>query len=807
MELASRLFKRIQARTSLSQAVVVILLAGMLVCLPIAINQAGWLEDTSIVWITGVYSALVGVLVAYLIRKPVVAVLLIVISGAVISPLVQGNLLPPFKPAYQELALVEQWLRVCIRQAIHMIADPAITIVYLPRPPILPEWQAALERLSLYAWNLQSDWPIKLMPGGRKGSQVLLGTLIRWLIWTVTGLLIWLTAHDKSPWISTFLVIGLLLLNAFYKDGGFLWLTVGTTIGLVLISSNALQQVEGRWPDRLLPYGMAGDWLIWGVVAVLVSTLVMTGSTWLTSQEFADWVDEINPRKEPEAAETASAGTASVREMSVWPVSHLLGAGPEVLDLEVMTVHLAEQSEYRLYWRGIVYNQYTGLGWIRQSYAVANPLTPLNPETLDPPDHYTFIRQTFRFDYPVSTVYAAGRPVRVSTPTVSRWVDAAGSDLVYLSTSFPIAAYEVQSWQPVATPDELRASDGKPYPEWVTRSYLGLPTDLPEHIASFAEAVTAEQETTYDKALALQQMLRSYEYTLDLDQPPTDRDVVDYYLFDLQRGYCDYSATAMVVLARTLGIPARLASGFAMGTYTPEIDAYRVVYGDTHAWPELYFPDYGWIIFEPTAAYPEPTAGLDNQNLQLPSLNSILAEMEEEQQAELAEEAEFKLALPWYVWGGPIILVGAVGQIVMMVIAIRRSRLRRMEPGRLVEALYGMILKAGQRMGIELSETRTPNEYLDALKGVLAERMKIAPRWGGDWKKRRDWLLRDVTEIFLLYTEHCYSPRTVQRSQADDVFALWPFVIRSLWQFWLVGVLYPRKLDDRRPGAALEPAG
>ncbi len=801
MELASRTFKRIQERLPLSQAVVVILLAGMLVCLPIAINEAKWLEDTSIAWIMGIYSALSGILIAYLFRRPAAAVLAIVISGTVIVPLIQGNLLPPFKPAYQELALVEQWLRVCLGRIVHMIADPDIAIVYLPHPPILPEWRAAIERLSLYVWNLQSDWPLRLTSGNRKSSQVLLGTLIRWLIWMVTGLSIWLTANDRPSWGSVFLVIGLLLLSVFFSGDGFIWLTLETTIGLMLISANTLRQIEGRWPDRLLPYGMANDWLIWGTVVVLTGTVVMTASTWLTSQEFADWVDEINPLKEPEPTGTAGASASSVRKMSVWPTSHLLGAGPEVTEMPVMTVHLEEQPEYRLYWRATVYDQYTGVGWIRQTYAVNNPVTPLNPENLDPPDHNELIRQTFRFDYPVSTVYATGRPVRVSTTTVSRWVDQAGSDLVYLYTSYPIAAYEVQSWLPVAAPEELRATAGEPYPDWVTRSYLALPANLPEHLALFAEAITAGQDTPYDKAFALQQTLRSYEYTIDLDDPPTDRDVVDYYLFDLQRGYCDYSATAMVVLARTLGIPARLASGFAMGTYDPEIDAYNVTYGDSHAWPELYFPGYGWIIFEPTAAYPEPTVGLDNENLQLPSLPSILAEIEDERQNETMEELD--LNLPWYVWGIPLIFVGAVGQIVMMVIAVRRSRLRRMEPGKMVEALYGMMLRAGQRMGLELSDTRTPYEFLEALKDVLAERMKIVPHWGGDWEKRRDWLLRDVAEIFLLYTEHCYSPRTVQRGQADDVFALWPFVIRSLWQFWLVGVLYPRKLDDLRPGAAL----
>jgi transglutaminase-like putative cysteine protease len=802
MELASRTFKRIQKLVSLSQTVAVILLAGMLVCLPIAINQAQWLKDTSIVWTMGVYSALFGILVASLFRRPAAAVLVIVISGTVIVPLIQGGLLPPVEPAYRELALVEQWMRVCLGRVVHMIADPDITIVYLPHPPGLPEWRAALERLSLYVWNLQSDWPINLTPGDRKSSQVLLGTLIRWLIWVVTGLSIWMTANDRPSWGSISLVIGLLLLSVFFSGEGFIWLTVETTIGLMLISTNTLQQIEGRWPDRLLPYGMANDWLVWGAVVVLTSTVVMTLSTWLTSQEFIDWMDEIDPLKEPETTEVTAAGTRSVRKMSVWPTSHLLGAGPEVTELPVMTVHLAEQPEYRLYWRATAYAQYTGQGWIRQAYAVNNPATPLNPEELDPPDHHVLIRQTFRFDYPVSTVYAAGRPVRVSTSTISRWVDQAGSDLVYLYASYPIAAYEVQSWQLVATPDELRATAGEPYPDWVTRNYLVLPDNLPEHLALFAEAVTTGQDTPYDKALALQQTLRSYEYTLDLEEPPTDRDVVDYYLFDLQRGYCDYSATAMVVLARTLGIPARLASGFAMGTYDPEIDVYNVTYGNSHAWPELYFPGYGWVIFEPTAAYPEPTVGPDNENLQLPSLNSVLAELEDERQSD--EEADLKLNIPWYAWGVPLILIGAVGQIVVLAVAVRRSRLRRMDPGRMVETLYGIMLRAGQRMGIELSDTRTPYEFLEALKDTLAGRMSVVPRWGGDWEKRRDWLVRDAREILLLYTEHCYSPRPVQRYQAEDVLAFWPFVIRSLWLFWLVGVLYSGKSGNRRSEAALE---
>ncbi len=108
----------------------------------------------------------------------------------------------------------------------------------------------------------------------------------------------------------------------------------------------------------------------------------------------------------------------------------------------------------------------------------------------------------------------------------------------------------------------------------------------------------------YDAAEAIQSYLRSqYKYSEDIPDPPAGAvDRVDYFLFDSKVGYCDYFASAMAVLARTQGIPARVARGYAAGSYDEEKKVYVVPVALAHSWVEIYFPVYGWQRFEPTAA-------------------------------------------------------------------------------------------------------------------------------------------------------------------------------------------------------------
>jgi hypothetical protein len=106
--------------------------------------------------------------------------------------------------------------------------------------------------------------------------------------------------------------------------------------------------------------------------------------------------------------------------------------------------------------------------------------------------------------------------------------------------------------------------------------------------------------TPYNQALAIQDYLRGLKYNRDARSPSSRGDETDVFLFIQKEGVCTDFATAMAVLLRSLGVPARLATGYLPGEYDKSISGYLVRGKDYHAWPEVYFPGYGWIEFEPT---------------------------------------------------------------------------------------------------------------------------------------------------------------------------------------------------------------
>src|SRR5207248_9880036 len=114
------------------------------------------------------------------------------------------------------------------------------------------------------------------------------------------------------------------------------------------------------------------------------------------------------------------------------------------------------------------------------------------------------------------------------------------------------------------------------------------------------QRLTQGRTDHYARALAIQDFLRTLNSSEDILAPPLGRDVVDYFLFDTKTGYCDYFASSMVVMLRTLGVPARMAAGYATGDYNQERGVWEVRESSSHSWPEVFFPRYGWIEFEPT---------------------------------------------------------------------------------------------------------------------------------------------------------------------------------------------------------------
>ncbi len=215
---------------------------------------------------------------------------------------------------------------------------------------------------------------------------------------------------------------------------------------------------------------------------------------------------------------------------------------------------------------------------------------------------------TYTVAFPASLLYLAPQPVWVEIPARADLHPGDPPDVAAFYADPPLqagATYRAGSLLTAATEVQLRAA-GTDYPPWVTERYLQLPPDITPRTRALAQAIARGRETPYDIAVAVTEYLReNIRYSPRVPDPPRGREVVDWFLFDHRRGFCTYYATAEVVLLRSLGIPARLAVGFARGEWSPQSRTYIVRERDAHAWPEVYFPGIGWVEFEPTVVQPE----------------------------------------------------------------------------------------------------------------------------------------------------------------------------------------------------------
>ena len=175
--------------------------------------------------------------------------------------------------------------------------------------------------------------------------------------------------------------------------------------------------------------------------------------------------------------------------------------------------------------------------------------------------------------------------------------------------------YTVTSSVPAVEAEQLREA-GTAYPAHILQRHTQLTQDLPERVRALAIELTETGETTYDKVLMVEGYLKSLTYDLEIEPPPYDADGVDHFLFDQQRGYSEYFASAMAVKLRSVGVPARVAVGYTTGVpFEDGKNIYAVTDSNSHAWVEVYFPGYSWVSFEPTPGAALPEAMLPGGNV------------------------------------------------------------------------------------------------------------------------------------------------------------------------------------------------
>jgi protein-glutamine gamma-glutamyltransferase len=269
------------------------------------------------------------------------------------------------------------------------------------------------------------------------------------------------------------------------------------------------------------------------------------------------------------------------------------------------------RSEEAVPYRGVVFDEYNGKGWEISTGDDAEKLTSSSPrfdlyaarktEPVQGPTRQ--VAQIYHVEKDSSNViFGAYHPETVFFPTSSIEADP------YASLRAPYAlpegsTYSVISQVPNASPEELRSA-GTRYPAEIADRYTRLPPDGLGRTRELARDLTAQTTNPYDAVAAINRHLKS-EYPYDLSIPPQreEMDAVEYFLFEERRGYCEQFASSLAVMVRSLGIPARVATGYVPGEYNPFTGLHEVRASDAHAWVEVYFPGYGWSTFDPTPGF------------------------------------------------------------------------------------------------------------------------------------------------------------------------------------------------------------
>ena len=269
-------------------------------------------------------------------------------------------------------------------------------------------------------------------------------------------------------------------------------------------------------------------------------------------------------------------------------------------------------GRYELHWRGVALADFDGHSWskpreqfpLQRQWGNSFVLPRANGMALP-----TFAASTGRENIihyhvlmePIGTnVFFLAPWARSITGNYRMMASDSGGGIYDLDAQRAISSYEAASDIAMPSAKELRAAS-KNYPGQIGSAYLRLPP-LDPRIARLASDITSSADNDYDKAEAIEQYLRTrFGYTLELPRT-TVKDPIANFLFERKEGHCEYFASAMAVMLRTVGIPSRVVNGFRSDEFNDLTSSYVVRAKDAHSWVEAYFPGYGWQTFDPTPA-------------------------------------------------------------------------------------------------------------------------------------------------------------------------------------------------------------
>ncbi len=350
-------------------------------------------------------------------------------------------------------------------------------------------------------------------------------------------------------------------------------------------------------PTRHMVYGLLA-------IAPALMLMIMAGSFLIFF-----FLPRVSSRYLSAYTPTSDVSTGFTDRVQLGRIGQIQQSSAVVMHIEIQN---DLQGAYDLKWRGVALSAFDGRVWsnsydqtqVRPAGDGSYRLAPL----VDPRDASVVVGRSIRYRVlmePVGTnvFFLAERPQSLTGNFRQVSTDAGGA--VYnLDADHPINRYEAVSQLPETDIDELRlAANTAPVG---MDGYLKLPP-LDIRISKLAEEITAPAPSNYDKAIALERYLSTrFGYTLELPRT-LPQDPLANFLFERKKGHCEYFASSMAVMLRSLRIPSRIVTGFRGGEYNDLTGQYVVRASDAHSWVEAYFPGSGWISFDPTPAGSLPT--------------------------------------------------------------------------------------------------------------------------------------------------------------------------------------------------------
>jgi len=444
------------------------------------------------------------------------------------------------------------------------------------------------------------------------------------LTWELAYAAAWLVVRERRPWLALGLVVATPLLTAHPRGREPLFFAL-CLVGLAIVAVTAARErrrpalVHGRHSiplaPRLAPLSV-GLRLALALLGPLGAGLIAVA-----------WALPVPPDAAVRALRTARMpppplatwGTAArgivarvgggghagdATGLSLFGADLAVGGAFHPDNTPVLLGRVADPSRSP-YWRGALYDRYAGGTWrsvpARRVHVGANrPLGGLDGVAVVAP-----ITQEIDLLRPSNVLFTAGAPLRVGVSATVSLGGVSGAPAGLLSLE-PAAGAMSGVYTAVSAAAPLAPLARAPALSPGLRALdLALPP-LPPRVAALARRLMSYSDDPYTRAWDIQSYLHARTYAYDTAPPaaPAGQDPVDYFLFQSRRGFCTHFATAMVVLARAAGIPARLVTGYAAGHLVG--GHFVVTTADAHAWPELWIGGRGWLTFEPTPSFPTP---------------------------------------------------------------------------------------------------------------------------------------------------------------------------------------------------------